>query len=152
MLCSRTSFRSGIITSDLKITRSCRVKLTVRIIKSCDIIPIHCILPHSSYFCLLTKFILLLPDVDDLGTPHLARGDLGDDLVQSLYKWKSYAGKNDEALPFFSKWEVGKDLTFKAAIIEKDMSSETSFAVVDDGECVDGKNIGTYGILKSYSQ
>lgn len=32
------------------------------------------------------------------------------------------------------------------------MSSETSFAVVDDGECVDGKNIGTYGILKSYSQ
>jgi len=60
--------------------------------------------------------------------------------------------KNDGALPYFSKWEDGKDLTFKAAITEKDMSSETSFAVVDDGERVDGKNVGTYGILKSYSQ
>lgn len=91
-------------------------------------------------------------NVDDLGAPHLAMGDLGDDLVQSFYKWKNYAVKNDGVLPFFSKWNNGKALNFKAATTEKDMSTETTFAVVDDAEIVDGENVGTYGILKSYTQ
>lgn len=90
-------------------------------------------------------------NVDDLGAPHLALGDLGDDLVAHFYKWKTSAEKNDGALPFFSKWD-GKAMDFKAAITEKDMSQETSFSVVDDKENVDGQQVGTYGILKSYSQ
>ena len=31
-------------------------------------------------------------------------------------------------------------------------AQETSFSVVDDKEYVDGQQVGTYGILKSYSQ
>lgn len=37
-------------------------------------------------------------NVDDLGAPHLALGDLGDDLVAHFYKWKTSAEKNDGAL------------------------------------------------------
>lgn len=90
-------------------------------------------------------------NVDDLGAPHLAIGDLGDDLVAHFYKWKNAAVKNDGALPFFSKWD-GKMLNFKAASTEREMSQDASFSVVDDGKSVDGKDVGTYGILKSYSQ
>ncbi|KAL7532953.1 hypothetical protein ACHAXR_004954, partial [Thalassiosira sp. AJA248-18] len=90
-------------------------------------------------------------NVDDLGAPHLALGDLGDDLVSHFYKWKASAEKNDGALPFFAKWD-GKAMDFKAAVTDKEMSQETSFSVVDDKENVDGRQVGTYGILKSYSQ
>ena len=90
-------------------------------------------------------------NVDDLGAPHLALGDLGDDLVSHFYKWKNSAEKNDGSLPFFSQWD-GKTLDFKAAVTDKEMAQETSFSVVDDKENVDGQQVGTYGILKSYSQ
>lgn len=69
----------------------------------------------------------------------------------SFYKWKASAEKNDSALPFFSKWD-GKGMDFKAASPDEEMSQETSFTVVDDGEHVDGRQVGTYGILKSYTQ
>ena len=86
-----------------------------------------------------------------LRAPHLALGDLGDDLVSHFYRWKHSAEKNDGALPYFSKWD-GKSLNFKAAVTDNEVSQDTQFAVVDDGERVDGENVGTYGILKSYSQ
>ena len=91
-------------------------------------------------------------NVDDLGAPHLALGGLGDDLVQHFYRWKNAAETNDGALPFFSEWKGGRELNFKPASKETEMSSETSFAVLDDGEHVDGKAVGTYGILKNYHQ
>lgn len=83
--------------------------------------------------------------------PHLALGDLGDDLVSHFYRWKQSAEQNDGALPYFSKWD-GKSLNFKAAVTDNEISQDTQFAVVDDGERVNGENVGTYGILKSYSQ
>ena len=83
--------------------------------------------------------------------PHLALGDLGDDLVSHFYRWKDAAESNDGALPYFSKWD-GKSLAFKAAATDNEISQDTQFAVVDDRERVDGKDVGTYGILKSYSQ
>ena len=43
--------------------------------------------------------------MDDLGAPHLALGDLGDDLVAHFYRWKALAEGNDVALPFFDKWD-----------------------------------------------
>ena len=91
-------------------------------------------------------------NVDDLGAPHLSLGGLGDDLVQHFYRYKNAAVKNDGALPFFSEWKDGKKVNFKPAATEREQSSETSFSVVDDREHVDGKNVGTYGILKSYNQ
>lgn len=90
-------------------------------------------------------------NVDDLGAPHLALGDLGDDLVAHFYKWKKAAERNDGSLPFFSKWD-GRAMDFKAAKSDREMSQATSYSVVDDRELVDGKEVGTYGILKSYSQ
>ena len=90
-------------------------------------------------------------NVDDLGAPHLALGDLGDDLVAHFYKWKAAAEKNDGRLPFFSKWD-GRKMDFQAAATGAEMSQDTSFRVVDDRERVDGKQVGTYGILRSYSQ
>ena len=86
-------------------------------------------------------------NIDDLGAPHLALGDLGDDLVAHFYKWKSAAEKNDGSLPFFSKWD-SKALVFKAATAEHEMSQDASFSVLDDKQHVDGHNVGTYGILK----
>lgn len=92
-------------------------------------------------------------NVDDLGAPHLALGDLGDDLVQKFYRWKASAEENDGSLPYFAEWKKkGKDLQFQAAREEKDVSSETSFNVIDDGQSIDGRSVGTYGILKSYNQ
>ncbi|KAL7554126.1 hypothetical protein ACHAWF_017544 [Thalassiosira exigua] len=88
---------------------------------------------------------------DDLGAPHLAVGDLGDDLVAHFYKWKGAAEENDGSLPFFSRWD-GNGLAFKAATDEREVSRDTTFGVVDDGQRVDGRDVGTYGILKSYSQ
>lgn len=72
-------------------------------------------------------------------------------MVSHFYRWKHSAEKNDGALPYFSKWD-GKSLDFKAAVTDNEISQDTQFAVVDDGERVDGENVGTYGILKSYSQ
>ena len=89
-------------------------------------------------------------NVDDLGAPHLALGDLGDDLVAHFYKWKAAAEKNDGSLPFFSKWT--SDMGFEAAVTENQMSQDSTFSVVDDKEHIDGKQVGTFGILKSYSQ
>ena len=86
-----------------------------------------------------------------VSAPHLALGDLGDDLVSHFYRWKNSAEKNDGALPYFSKWD-GKSLDFKAAVTDNEISQDTQFAVIDDGERVGGENVGTYGILKSYSQ
>lgn len=90
-------------------------------------------------------------NIDDLGAPHLALGDLGDDLISQFYKWKASAEENDGALPFFSRWD-GKAMNFKAAANDQEMSQDVSFSVVDDKEHVDGKQVGTYGILKSYTQ
>jgi len=92
-------------------------------------------------------------NVDDLGAPHLAIGALGDDLVQKFYRYKDSAVKNDGALPFFSKWRsTRRELEFQAATTEAEVATEQNFQIVDDGERVDGKTVGTYGILKSYRQ
>jgi len=72
-------------------------------------------------------------------------------LVSHFYRWKHSAEKNDGALPYFSKWD-GKSLDFKAAVTDNEISQDTKFAVVDDSIVLNGVNVGTYGILRSYSQ
>ena len=90
-------------------------------------------------------------NMDDLGAPHLALGDLGNDLVAHFYRWKALAEGNDGALPFFDKWD-GKALKFKAAATDSKMSQHASFSFVDNRERVDGHQVGTYGLLKLYTQ
>jgi nitrite reductase/ring-hydroxylating ferredoxin subunit len=93
-------------------------------------------------------------NVDDLGAPHLAIGDLGDDVVQKFYKWKEAAVKNDGALPYFSRWHTPKkgSLEFKGASDISQAAAEENFVVRDDRETVEGDMVGTFGILRSYNQ
>ena len=74
----------------------------------------------------------------DLGAPHLALGDLGNDLVAQFYRWKALAEENDGALTFFDKWD-GKALKLKAAATNNKMSQHASFSVVNDRDrgCID---------------
>ena len=90
-------------------------------------------------------------NIDDLGAPYLVMGDLSDNLVAHFYRWKNDAKKNNGGLPLFSKWD-GKAMEISAATTAQEMSQGSSHSVVNDQEVVDGRQVGTYCILKSYSQ
>jgi methyltransferase (TIGR00027 family) len=93
-------------------------------------------------------------NIDDLGAPHLAVGDLGDDVVAKFYKWKDAAVKNDGNLPYFSRWTSPKKghLDYNGASDVSQVAEKERFVVRDDRETVDGKMVGTFGVLRSYNQ
>ena len=113
-----------------------------------------CFLPTGNNHIALEDYSVMqgqAHNVDDLGAPHLALGDLGDDLVAHFYRWKASAEGNDRALPFFSKRD-GNAMNFKATATGDEMSQHATFSVVDDRERADENQVGTYGILKLYTQ